>query len=112
MAILNIRPKLLYLGIQGEEWEDEDGHYHTGMEYWNYVAECDVVPASTSESIVTYEDGRTERCDFVIYLDESDHDFVYGERVKVSGLSQPLKVQWAHRYQHQYKIKAGYDGNR
>lgn len=115
MAVLNFRPHTLLVREYREGYVDQDGHRHPGIEEYIPYMECDVIPASTNANIINYQDGRSETYDYEVILSTNCRDFAYGELVRLSrnGIIETTnyKVKWSHRYQLQYKLKIGYDGN-
>ena len=115
MAVLDMKPHYLMTRTVTEGYEDNDGHYHKGSEAWSRYMKCDVIPASTSTNIITYDDGRVETYDYEVILSTECRDFENGELVRLirNGIeeSRLYKVKWHHRYQLQYKLKIGHDGN-
>lgn len=114
MAILNMKPHILWTSTVTEGVEDKDGHYQSSTETWAEYMECDAVPASVEKNVINYGDGRTETYSYTLYLTPKCRDFQYGERVKLThyGQESPIyQVKGFQRYQHQCKILIGKDGN-
>jgi len=114
MAVLARKPHVLCTCTLTDGYEDEDGHFHKGSEKWEHYMECDVVPASVSANLITYDDGRIETFSYTVYLDKKSRDFNYGEKVRLcrfGELSPVYQVKGFQRYQHQCKLVIGHDGN-
>lgn len=114
MAVLDMKPHLLWTSVVTEGEEDENGHFLPSTIAWTRYMKCDVVPASVEKNIINYGDGRTESYVYTVYLPTKCRDFQYGERVKLTrfGEESPVyKVKGFQRYQHQCKLLIGEDGD-
>lgn len=114
MAILNMKPHILWTSTVTEGEEDENGHYQPSTEVWTKYMKCDVVPASLEKNAINYGDGRTEYYSYTVYLPTCCRDFEYGEKVKLTRFceeSPVYQVKGFQRYQHQCKLLIGKDGN-
>lgn len=110
MPILKIKPHRLEALIIADEYEDDNGDFHSGNEEWVDICKCDVVPAGRANQI-TLPDGETLQYSYTIYLPKRTREFHTGEKVRVSffgnGILQEKKefsVKGFHAYQHQCKM--------
>jgi len=110
MPILKMKPHYLEVLTKSDEYEDENGDSHAGVEEWNRLCRCDAVPAGEANKITT-PDGVELQYSYTIYLPKRTREFVVGEKVRViffgEGTLQEKKeftVKGFHRYQHQCKM--------
>lgn len=108
MSLLNFKASKLYRQINGESYFDENGDYHPGTTFYEFVADCDVVPSGEANKI-TIPDGTVEYYSFTISnLPTQTKNFDYGDFIKLQhqGREFVLKVKGFQRYQWQCKIWA------
>lgn len=108
MALLNFKASKLYRQSSGESYFDENGNYHPGTTSYEFVADCDVVPAGEANKIAI-PDGQVETYSFTISnLPVAMSNLEYGDFVKLvhQGREFVLKVKGFQRYQLQCKIWA------
>jgi len=110
MPILRLKPHTLEVLSTTEEYEDEDGDFHAGVEEWNEYGKCDAVPAGRANTI-TLPDGNTLQYSYTIYLPKDARDFSLGEHVRINFFGNGILtekrefvVKGFHRYQYQCKI--------
>lgn len=102
MAVLNMAPHHLSYKSATEGYDDENGDWVNGTEYWieNYC-KCDCVPAGKA-NVISLPDGSVQSYSYTVYLPKKCRDFEYGDIVRING--KDFKVLGFHRYQLQCKI--------
>ena len=106
MAVLKRNPDTLsYLVIQ-EAYEDENGDFHEGNQYWEGEIRCDAVSNSKAQKI-SFVDGTKYEYAYEVHLPHNVREFRVGEKVKIlfyAGREIEFVVQGFQRFQKQSKI--------
>lgn len=107
MAVLRRNPDVLsYLVVQ-DAYEDENGDYHVGREYWEGEIRCDAVSNQQAKTISTPDGEKYQYAYEVCNLPSDVREFGVGEKVRISlfgGEVEEFTVRGFHRYQKQSKI--------
>lgn len=107
MAVLNMKPHLLWVCQSSGKSVDENGNTIFGTDEWSELSRCDVVPAGQANT-KDFGDGEVKTYAYTVYLPVTCRDLSLGERVKLQPFGGALNetvylVKGFHRYQHQCK---------
>lgn len=106
MAVLQLKPCRLSYLIATPGYEDENGDYHPGENYWKGCIECGYAPAGSANEI-KFEDGSVKVYSYTVTLPRDSRDFAIGDRVKIKMLDgqwHEFTVKGFQRYQLQCKM--------
>lgn len=112
MPVLKVYPhKIIVTTTTGgtDGYTDEEGYYHKGTDYQTSeeVIECQAVPSSTPNNVITYDDGSQVQYSYSVLLDRNCREFIRGEKVTLNllnGVSHNLTVKDFYRYQSNAKL--------
>lgn len=107
MSVLRLKPHILQYKVITEGYEDENGDYHEGREYWEGNIRCDAVPVSGKSNDIRFEDGTARKYTHEVVLDANVRDFRLGETVRIhmlGGICREFDVKGFQRWQLQCKI--------
>lgn len=106
MAVLKLSSHTLYVSINSNGYEDENGDWHEGKSVSTELCKCDVVPAGKANERV-FEDGVKDTYSYIIYLPKDCQRIEKGAKVSVKfadGVVREFLVKGFHRYQLQCKM--------
>lgn len=107
MAVFDLTAYRLSYLVTTPGYDDENGDYHPGSQFWEGEIKCNLVPAGEANEI-KYEDGKTYIYSYTVTsLPRDCREFTVGDRVRIRKLNgewQNFTVKGFHRYQLQCKM--------
>lgn len=106
MAVLRLRQSRLSYLVAKPGYEDDNGDYHPGENFWDGNIECGYSPAGAANEI-RFDDGSVKVYTYTLSLPRDCRDFSIGDRVRIeliSGRWQEFTVKSFLRYQLQCKM--------
>lgn len=107
MAVLTLKPHRLQYKVITEGYEDANGDYFEGREYWEGCIPCDAVPANGKSNEIKFEDGKVKEYSYTVYLGKNVRNFSIGEIVRIhflGGVCREFDVKGFQRWQMQCKL--------
>lgn len=106
MAVLSLKPYNLEYLVKSDGYEDTNGDYHSGTCSWAGNIPCDIVPSGGKANEIQFEDGKSFRYSYIVYMDKDVREFNIGEIVRISNrhMTKIFEVKGFQRYQLQSKI--------